>query len=156
MTHKRTYIAAFLLFWMAGETVLAQENREITSQDTTIKTQALPNGWKSLETTNGSFNLVEEFPEYPGGEEARIQFLQENLKYPELAREIGLEGEVLISFIVEPDGRLTNFTIVRSVAPIFEDEALRVVKLMPNWKPGKLRGKAVRVQFQLPVTFSLN
>jgi protein TonB len=107
-------------------------------------------------TVEEIFILLEPMPAYPGGEEARIKFLQENLVYPTMAREAGISGEVLISFVVEPNGHLTDFSVIRSVAPVLDEEALRVAKLMPNWKPGKLRGKAVRVQFQLPITFTLN
>jgi len=102
------------------------------------------------------FVIVEILPEYPGGDEARIRFLQENLVYPKFAREAQLEGKVYIGFVVEPDGRLTNFSVVRSVAPILDEEAMRVVKMMPKWNPGKQRGRAVRVQFQVPITFTLN
>jgi len=102
------------------------------------------------------FVIVEVMPDYPGGDEARINFLKENLQYPKFAREAGLEGKVYIGFVVEPDGRLTNFSVVRSVAPILDEEALRVVKMMPKWTPGKQRGKTVRVQFQIPITFTLN
>ena len=102
------------------------------------------------------FVIVEVMPEYPGGDEARVKFLSENLSYPKAAREAGLEGRVFIGFVVEPDGRLTNFSVVRSVSPILDDEALRVVKMMPKWTAGKQRGKAVRVQFQVPITFTLN
>jgi protein TonB len=102
------------------------------------------------------FVVVEVMPEYPGGDEARLRFLSDNLVYPTFARNAGLEGKVTIGFVVEPDGRLTNFTILRGVAPALDEEALRVVKMMPKWKPGKQRGKAVRVQYQLPITFTLN
>jgi protein TonB len=101
------------------------------------------------------FKVVEELPEFPGGDEARQQFLKDNLVYPRIARETGLDGRVTIGFIVEPDGRLTNFTVLRGKAPSLDEEALRVAKLMPKWKAGKQRGKAVRVQYQMPITFTL-
>jgi protein TonB len=101
------------------------------------------------------FTVVEELPEFPGGDEARQKFLQNNLEYPRIARETGLEGRVQIGFVVEPDGRLTNFKVLRGRAPSLDEEALRVAKLMPKWKPGKQRGKAVRVQYQMPITFTL-
>jgi len=102
------------------------------------------------------FVIVEVMPDFPGGDAARIKFLQENTKYPPFAREVGLEGKVWISFVVEPDGRLTNIEVYRGVAPILDEEALRVVKMMPKWTPGKQRGKNVRVAFRLPITFTLN
>jgi protein TonB len=101
------------------------------------------------------FTVVEELPEFPGGDEARRMFLKENLEYPRIARETGLEGKVHVGFVVEPDGRLTNFTILRGRAPSLDEEALRVAKLMPKWKAGKQRGKTVRVRYQMPITFTL-
>jgi TonB family protein len=98
----------------------------------------------------------EENPEYPGGEEARLKFLQENIVYPKIALETGLEGRVQVSFVVEPDGRITNVELLRGRAPSLDEEALRVTKLMPRWKPGKQQGEAVRVQYQMPITFTLN
>ena len=102
------------------------------------------------------FVIVEVLPEYPGGDEARIKFMKENLVYPKWARDAGVEGRVMVGFVVEPDGRLTNFSVVRSVAPVLDEEAVRVAKMMPKWIPGKQRGRAVRVQFQIPITFTLN
>ncbi len=101
------------------------------------------------------FVVVEENPEFPGGDAARMQFLRDNIEYPRVARETGLEGRVVVGFVVEPDGRLTNFKVIRGRAPSLDDEALRVAKLMPKWKPGKQRGKTVRVQYQMPITFTL-
>jgi len=94
-------------------------------------------------------------PKYPGGDDARTKFLQENLVYPEEARKVGLEGRVVVEFIVEPNGSLSNFKIVRHVAPILDEEALRVVKLMPNWIPEKYQDKTVRVKYEIPIIFSL-
>jgi len=102
------------------------------------------------------FVVVEVQPEYPGGDEARVKFLSENLQYPRPAREAGLEGRVVIGFVVEPDGRLSGISVIRSVSPLLDDEALRVVRMMPKWTPGRQRGRAVRVQFQIPITFTLN
>jgi protein TonB len=102
------------------------------------------------------FVFVEENPEFPGGEEARIKFLKDNIEYPRIARDIGLEGRVWVGFVVEADGRITNVKILRGRAQSLDDEALRVAKLMPKWKPGKQRTKAVRVQYQMPITFTLN
>jgi protein TonB len=101
------------------------------------------------------FTIVEELPEFTGGDEARQKFLKDNLVYPRIARETSLEGLVVVGFVVEPDGNLTNFKVLRSKAPSLDEEALRVAKLMPKWKPGKQRGKAVRVQYRMPVTFTL-
>ena len=98
---------------------------------------------------------LEVMPEFIGGEEAFYKFLQENLTYPKFARQAGIEGRVLVGFIVEKDGSLTNFTVTKSAAPILDEEALRVIKMMPKWIPGKHQGKDVRVQYQIPVSFTL-
>jgi protein TonB len=101
------------------------------------------------------FQIVEELPEFTGGDAARIKFLTDNIVYPRQAKEAGLEGTVLVTFVVEPDGSISNVQILRGKAPLLDDEAIRVTKLMPKWKPGKQRGKAVRVQYRMPITFSL-
>lgn len=100
--------------------------------------------------------MVEDMPEYPGGMEAMMKFVAENLKYPEQMQKEKVEGRVLLSFVVEKDGSVTNIEDVQSPHPVLTEEAIRVVKLMPKWKPGKQDGKNVRVQFNLPITFRLN
>lgn len=100
--------------------------------------------------------MVEDMPEYPGGMEAMMKFVAENLKYPEQMQKEKVEGRVLLSFVVEKDGSVTNIEEVKSPHPVLTEEAIRVVKLMPKWKPGKQDGKEVRVQFNLPITFRLN
>lgn len=102
------------------------------------------------------FQVVEQLPEFPGGDEALFKYLSDNLEYPARAREAGIEGRVMVGFVVEPDGRISNVKVVRSKAAALDEEAIRVVKAMPKWKPGKQRGKAVRVQCQIPITFTLN
>ncbi len=100
--------------------------------------------------------MVEDMPEYPGGMEAMMKFVAENLKYPEQMQKEKVEGRVLLSFVVEKDGSVTNIEEVQSPHPVLTEEAIHVVKLMPKWKPGKQEGKEVRVQFNLPITFRLN
>ena len=102
------------------------------------------------------FEIVEVQPEFPGGDAARQRFLQENVKYPKVAMETGTEGTVMVSFVVEPDGRITNVEIARSRAPSLDEEAIRVTKSMPKWKPGQQRGRAVRTRFRMPISFVLN
>lgn len=101
------------------------------------------------------FRFVEEDPAFPGGEEALQKFFAENIVYPRVAREAGADGRVMVSFVVEPDGRITNVKVVRGRIQALDDEAVRVTKMMPPWKPGKQRGKAVRCQFTVPVVFML-
>jgi protein TonB len=139
-TIKRTGFIAVFFFACTAFNAAAQENTKNVKED----------------TTGGQFLMGEVVPEFPGGDEARVKFLQENLVYPLKAREQGIEGKVWIGFVVETDGSLSNFTIVKGIDPILDNEALRVAKLMPKWIPGKERGKNVRVSFNLPITFSLN
>ena len=101
------------------------------------------------------FTVVEESPGYPGGEEARIKFLRENIKYPEEAKELGVQGKVFVTFVVEVDGSISNVRVLRGIGSGCDDEAVRVVKSMPKWVPGKQRGVPVRVQFNLPINFKL-
>jgi len=101
------------------------------------------------------FTVVEQMPSFPGGVEARTKFLMENIIYPLEAREKGYQGTVYLTFVVEPDGRITNLRMLKGVHPSIDAEAVRVVKLMPNWEPGKQRSKPVRVQFNMPIKFTL-
>lgn len=100
--------------------------------------------------------VVEEQPMFPGGMEEMMKFLQQNVKYPKEAYEQGKQGRVIVQFVVNTDGSISNDTIVRSVDPLLDAEALRVVRSMPNWTPGKQKGEPVRVRFTLPVTFRLD
>lgn len=101
------------------------------------------------------FTVVEEMPEFPGGMAKLAEYLAKNIKYPQLARESGIQGRVFINFVVEHDGSVTNVKVMRSLGGGCDEEAVRVVKSMPKWKPGKQRGKAVRVSYNLPVNFKL-
>ena len=100
--------------------------------------------------------VVEQMPEYPGGMEELMKFLQRNVKYPKEAQEQGKQGRVIVQFVVNKDGSITDAKIVKSVDPQLDAEALRVVNAMPNWTPGKQRGKEVRTYFTIPVTFRLS
>ena len=102
------------------------------------------------------FTVVEEQPEFNGGYDAMMAFIRENLRYPADARQQGVEGTVYVSFIVETDGRVTSPKIIRGISPACDDEVVRIMELMPKWKPGKQSGQDVRVRFVLPIKFSLN
>ena len=101
------------------------------------------------------FMVAEQMPEYPGGMKEMLKFLQENVKYPENAMKNNVQGRVIVQFVVEKDGTLTEFKVARSVDPDLDAEALRVLQIMPKWKPGMQRGKIVRVKFTVPVSFKL-
>ena len=94
-------------------------------------------------------------PSFPGGPAALMKFLSENIKYPVVAQENGVQGRVVVAFVVERDGSITDVHIARGVDPSLDKEAVRVVKSMPKWTPGKQNGSAVRVKFNVPVAFRL-
>jgi periplasmic protein TonB len=99
------------------------------------------------------FTIVEEQPTFGGGEEARQKFLSDNIKYPDLARENGIQGTVYVTFVVEPDGSISNVQTLKGIGAGCDEEAIRVVKMMPKWTPGKQRGKNVRVKINMPIKF---
>lgn len=102
------------------------------------------------------FDVVEVMPQFPGGQIAMLKYIMENMKYPKQAMKEGIQGRVTVSFIVEKDGRVSNVRLLHSVQSALDKEAIRVVKSMPKWTPGKQNGKPVRVRFNLPVMFKLN
>jgi protein TonB len=101
------------------------------------------------------FQVVEEMPEFPGGMGECMKFLGKNIKYPTISQENGVQGKVIVQFVVNKDGTVVDPVVVRSVDPYLDKEALRVINSMPKWKPGKQRGKPVRVRYTVPVTFRL-
>lgn len=101
------------------------------------------------------FVIVDEDPQFPGGQEALYKWLEENIKYPKLAKENGIEGKVYVTFVIEKDGSITNAKLLRDIGGGCGAEAVRAVKTMPRWIPAKQRGETVRFQFNLPVTFTL-
>lgn len=109
----------------------------------------------SGESANTIFAIVEEMPRYPGGEEALKKYIANTLNYPDVAKKEGIQGKVYVSFVVEKDGSVGDTKIARGVEPALDNEALRVVKTLPKWIPGKQKGKAVRVQYTLPINFAL-
>ena len=101
------------------------------------------------------FDVVEVMPTFPGGQQALFEWLSKNIKYPVVAEENGVQGRVIVTFVVERNGSITDVQVAKSVDPSLDKEAVRVVKAMPNWIPGKQNGSAVRVKFTVPVTFRL-
>jgi len=101
------------------------------------------------------FQVVEEMPEFPGGLAECMKWLGKNIKYPQISQENGVQGRVIVQFVVNKDGTVVDPVVVRGVDPYLDKEALRVITQMPKWKPGKQRGKAVRVKYTVPVMFRL-
>ena len=107
------------------------------------------------EEENKVFDMVEENPSFPGGQAALMQWLNANIKYPVIAAENGIEGRVIVQFVVSKTGSISDVRVVRGVDPSLDKEAVRVVSNMPNWTPGRQNGTTVNVRFTLPVTFRL-
>lgn len=151
---KMVFILPVVLFLtitvssVVTEKVVAQSNTEAEKETSATRNQS--------PQEEDVFMVVEKMPEYPGGNDARVKFLVENVKYPEEARKNGVSGTVYVSFIVEKDGEISNVKVVRGVDELLDNEAVRVVKMMPAYDPGMQRGKPVRVQFTLPIQFNLD
>jgi protein TonB len=107
------------------------------------------------DTITPPYNVVEQMPEFPGGESALQRFLTANVKYPSIAAENGVQGKVYVNFVVDRVGAISNVKVVRGVDPAVDKEAVRVVKSMPKWIPGRQNGEAVRVSFTVPINFVL-
>lgn len=102
------------------------------------------------------FQVVEERPQFPGGDAELMKYLQKNIRYPSICQEQGIQGRVIVQFVVNTDGSIVDAQVIKPVNPYLDKEALRVISTMPKWQPGKQRGKAVRVRFTVPVTFRLS
>lgn len=99
------------------------------------------------------YEHVEVMPQFPGGDEALRKWLQDNIQFPTIAAEKGIQGRVVVRFVVSPSGKIENVSIQKSIDPACDKEAIRVVKTMPDWIPGKMGGKGVYVYFSLPINF---
>ena len=130
-------------------------NIEAVRSDIAVATPPPPPPAPKPEVSNKVFDVVEEMPSFPGGQGALMSFLYSNIKYPVVAQENGVQGRVIVGFVVERDGSITDVKVMRSVDPSLDREAQRVVKAMPRWKPGKQNGSAVRVKYTVPVVFRL-
>ena len=119
----------------------------------TVNTTAMAQNKKAA--IDKVYEKAEVMPEFPGGEQAMINFVATNVTYPKEAMEKEISGRVLVGFIVEKDGSITETEVVKGIGGGCDEEAVRVVKAMPKWKPGKQKGKPVRVHFMLPIIFKL-
>lgn len=119
----------------------------------TVNTTAMAQNNKTAK--DKVYEKAEIMPEFPGGEQAMMDFVAKNVTYPKEAMEKEISGRVLVGFIVEKDGSITETEVVKGIGGGCDEEALRVVKAMPKWKPGKQEGKPVRVHFLLPIIFKL-
>lgn len=130
-------------------------NAEVTDDTKNIEITPVKIEEEEEEEDVQIFTVVENDPEFPGGMDALYKYLRDNIKYPQLARDNNITGKVYVTFVVEKDGSIASPRVLKDIGGGCGQEAIRVVKSMPKWTPGKQRGKAVRVQFNLPVSFNL-
>ncbi len=143
---KIVKLSTILLFLLISNISFAQEEIVLqTVQDTTFQ----------VSDSGEVFVFVEDQPEFLGGDDARIKYLQKSIRYPELAKESGIQGTVYITFVVEKDGSVTNVKVLRGIGGGCDKESVRVIKNMPKWKPGMQRGEAVRCQYNMPIRYIL-
>lgn len=131
------------------------DNGEILKVTQRVADEPVKPAEEKPEVENKVFEVVEQMPSFPGGPSALMKYLSENIKYPVVAQENGVQGRVVVSFVVERDGSITDVKVARSVDPSLDREAMRVVRSMPHWIPGKQNGSAVRVKYNVPVSFRL-
>ena len=130
-------------------------NDELGGEVLRIKEEIAPPEPPKHVEDNKIFEVVEQNPTFPGGTAALMSWLSKNIKYPVIAAENGVKGRVIVQFVVEKDGSITDVVVVKSVDPSLDKEATRVIKNMPHWIPGRQNGSPVRVRFTVPVTFTL-
>ncbi len=145
----------YLLFVPLAVALLAMNSTAMRAnvQKKVVKTTKTT---KKADASNKVYEVVEQMPTFPGGDAALMKYLAENIKYPVSAQKAKEQGRVVVQFIVEKDGAVTGVKTVRSVAPALDAEAVRVIKAMPKWTPGKQDGQLVRVRYNVPVSFKLN
>lgn len=153
---KRNALFLFLGLWTGVVGVNAQNKTTpvCTVEDQPMLVEITEVG-EAIPDENGIFQVVELPPEFPGGMKALMEYLKQHIRYPKVCKEQGLQGRVIVQFVVNPDSTISDAQVIKPVNPHFDKEALRVVNAMPKWKPGEQRGKPVRVRFTLPVTFRL-
>ena len=135
----------------AGTIKMGSQTIKVVKADAQSKTDAAT----AQTSKQRPFDVVEHMPEYPGGPAELFKFLTKNVKYPAEAEKAGIQGRVILTFVVEKDGAISEPTVVKSVDPVLDAEAVRVISAMPNWVPGRQNGEVVRVKYAVPVTFAL-
>ena len=110
---------------------------------------------KSFTNQNETYVIVEDMPEFPGGEKALLTYITENVVYPEEAKKKNIEGTVYVNFVVNSEGKVQDVATIRGVDPIIDQEAIKVIEIMPEWKPGRQGGNPVNVSIQVPIKFQI-
>lgn len=151
--------AELLLFAQTSCTseIADKDTKKAQTEETVVaaNTETAPAEGIENQATEEIYNVVEQMPEFPGGQDKLFQYLKENIKYPDDAEKAGLEGRVVCQFVVDKDGSITDIDVIQSISESLDKEAVRVIKAMPKWKPGKMKGETVRVKFTIPISFRL-
>ena len=140
----------------AGTIKVNGQEIKVVEQDDIVTMEGEVEAPAQESPADDAFDVVEQMPEYPGGPKALMEFLNNNVQYPAEAEKAGIQGRVIATFVVEKDGSISNAKVVKSVDPLLDAEALRVIGAMPNWKPGMQNGKIVRVKYTVPLSFHLD
>ena len=140
----------------AGTIKVNGQEIKVVEQDDIVTVEGEVEAPAQESPADDAFDVVEQMPEYPGGPKALMEFLNNNVQYPAEAEKAGIQGRVIATFVVEKDGSISNAKVVKSVDPLLDAEALRVIGAMPNWKPGMQNGKVVRVKYTVPLSFHLD
>lgn len=140
----------------AGTIKVNGQDIKVVEQDDIVTVEGEVEAPAQESPADDAFDVVEQMPEYPGGPKALMEFLNNNVQYPAEAEKAGIQGRVIATFVVEKDGSISNAKVVKSVDPLLDAEALRVIGAMPNWKPGMQNGKIVRVKYTVPLSFHLD
>ena len=145
---KKLFLSIVAAAWLIACNITTVARAQKTSKTATVKCE-------NKVENDSIFEVCEELPLFPGGNMALMMYLNENVKYPAMASAHREQGRVIVGFVVEKNGSLSNIRVVRSVSPLLDAEALRVIKAMPNWTPGRHEGKSVRVKYNVPIQFKL-
>ena len=140
----------------AGTIKVNGQEIKVVEQDDIVTMEGEVEAPAQESPADDAFDVVEQMPEYPGGPKALMEFLNNNVQYPAEAEKAGIQGRVIATFVVEKDGSISNAKVVKSVDPLLDAEALRVIDAMPNWKPGMQNGTVVRVKYTVPLSFHLD
>ncbi len=167
MIRKINYpFICFCLFVVVAGTGLTGCRKQKTSADPVVEEMPLPDPDKNYYTPDSyqneisvdgeeAYDVVEQMPQFPGGDEALMRFLSRKIKYPVVAQENGIQGKVICGFVVTKTGQIVDVNVLRSLDPSCDKEAIRVIKLLPRWIPGKQNGVNVAVKYTLPLRFKL-
>ena len=151
----KTIIAVLIILIAAFFIYKVTRQKEATAVVQKVETEQPKTTITHPISTNGVYDVVEKMPEYPGGDQALMEFLSKHIEYPTVAQNNGIQGKVILGFVVSKTGKVEDVQILRSLDPNLDKEALRVVKLLGYWKPGELGGEKVSVRYTLPVVFRL-